>query len=402
MRNFVSHLESCIDGTRFEFGEVLTTHQDRPIRVDYDLKKIRRAVRRDELLQRPPDMWRYRELLPTADPVVSLGEVMTPLLPCPRVAADVGLRKLYVKDESRLPTGSFKARGMAVAITMAVGLRIGRVAVASAGNAAGAAAAYAARAGIECFVFMPSDAPQVNRAEAALFGARVALVDGLISDCGTVVREGVERKGWFDLGALREPYRLEGKKTMGFELAEQLGWKLPDAIFYPTGGGTGLIGMWKAFQELAHLDWLESAKPPRLFACQAAGCAPLAAAFRNEERFARAPENPHTVASGLRVPKPIGDFLILDAVRASGGQVLEATDEQLLHWMDRGAMLEGVSLCPEAAACLSCLGEAVASGMVGPDETVVIFNTAAVQKYVEVMPKELPRLQPGAVDWDQI
>jgi len=400
METFVSHLESPIDGTRFEFGRVQTTHEERPLLVSYDLKRIKKKAKRGELAMRSPDMWRYKELLPVGGTVVSLGEVMTPTLHCPRLGARLGLKSLFIKDESRLPTGSFKARGMAVAITMAVGLGQGKVALASAGNAGGAAAAYCARAGIQCFVLMPFDTPEVNVREAALFGARVSLVEGTLADCARVVRAGVERMGWYDLSTMREPYRLEGKKTMGFELAEQFGWGLPDAIFYPTGGGTGLLGMWKAFQELAHVGWLGENRAPRMYACQASGCAPLVRAFERGEKHAVPPAKPHTVAAGLCVPSALADFLILESVRASKGLALDAPDEELLHWMREASSLEGIGICPETAVCFAALERAVREGHVKPDERVVVFNTGAAQKYVEALRTgDVPRLAPANVDW---
>ena len=397
--SYVSHLESAVDGTRFDFGEIHTTHEGRPLWVAYDLKEARKRVKRDELTQAAPDMWRYAPLLPTGETVISLGEVITPLLPCPRLAVHLGVKRLYIKDESRLPTGSFKARGMAVAITMACGLGASTVSLPTQGNAGGAAAAYAARAGLECVVFMPSDAPEVNRVEAALFGARVYLVDGLIDECGVRAREGAEQMGWYDLSTLREPYRLEGKKTMGYELAEQLGWRLPDVILYPTGGGTGLIGMWKAFQELTELGWLETGHWPKMFACQSTGCAPLVSAYENGERHASPPENVQTIAAGLRVPQGIGDFMILDAVRASGGAAMAAAEDGLLSWMHLVTELEGISLCPEAAACVGVLEQALGQGRIRPDETIVLFNTCAAQKHIEVLRTDLPRLPAGNVDW---
>lgn len=399
MPSFVSHLESAVDGTRFDFGRIHPPHEGRPLWVAYDLKEARKRWKRADLMGAAPDMWRYAPLLPTGEKVISLGEVITPLLPCPRLAVHLGLKQIYIKDESRLPTGSFKARGMAVAITMACGLGAGAVALPTQGNAGGAAAAYAARAGLDCYVFMPEDAPEVNRVEAALFGAQVYLVDGLIGDCGKLVQEGVVERGWYDLSTLREPYRLEGKKTMGYELAEQLGWRLPGAIFYPTGGGTGLIGMWKAFQELTELGWLESGHWPKLYACQSTGCAPIVKAWEDGERHAVAPKDPQTIAAGLRVPEAIGDFMILDAVRASGGAALAAAEDGLVSWMHLVTELEGISLCPEAAACIGGLELALGEGRLMPDETVVIFNTGAAQKYIEVLRRDLPRLGPGKIDW---
>ncbi len=404
MTSFVTHLESALDGTHLPARTVQTVHEGRPLWVRYDLDAVGRAVARDDLRGRSSGLWRYRELLPVDDPgcVVSLGETTTPLVDCPRLARALGVRRLLVKDESRLPTGSFKARGMAMAVSMAKQFGIERLAIPTAGNAGGALAAYAAKAGMSCTVLMPEDTPEVNRYEAGLFGARVFLVDGLINDCGALVREGAERVGWFDVSTLKEPYRIEGKKTMGLELAEQLDWELPDAIFYPTGGGTGLIGMWKAFAELSALGWLASDARPRMFSCQADGCAPIATAFDEGERFARAPDAPRTEASGLRVPVAVGDFMILDAVRESGGRAMAGAESAIRPRMRQAASLEGLSLCPESAVCLEVLADAVAQGHVGAAETVVVFNTGAAQKYVEVMRTELPRLDRAAPDWDAL
>ncbi|MHC4219610.1 MAG: threonine synthase [Planctomycetota bacterium] len=392
---FVTHLESALDGTKLAADTVQTTHRDRPLWVRYDLDAIGRAVTRETLRERPRTMWRYRELLPVgpaAHDIVSLQETVTPLVDCPRLAETLGIDRLWIKDESRLPTGSFKARGMAMAVSVARRFGVTRVAAPTAGNAGGALAAYAARAGMECFIFMPADTPAVNRYEAALHGARVFLVDGLISDCGRLVREGTEPMGWLDLSTLKEPYRLEGKKTMGLELAEQMGWELPDVILYPTGGGTGLVGMWKAFDELGHLGWLESQGRPRMFCCQSSGCAPLVTAFAKGREFAEPADDPHTVAAGLRVPAAVGDFMILQAVRASGGRAMAAEEDRLVEWMALASSLEGISLCPEAAACVGVLERAVADGLIRPAESAVLFNTGAAQKYVEVMQVELPML----------
>jgi threonine synthase len=404
--SFVTHLESALDGTVLAADTIQTTHRDRPLWVRYDLDAVKHSVAREDLGQRPHTMWRYQELLPIAPPqdgAVSLGETMTPLVPCPRLAEALGMDALLIKDESRLPTGSFKSRGMAVAISMAKRFGVRRVAVPSAGNAGGAAAAYAARAGMECYVFMPADTPAVNQYEAALHGARVWLVEGLISDCGRLVREGTEPMGWFDLSTLREPYRLEGKKTMGLELVEQLGWRLPDAILYPTGGGTGLVGMWKAFDELAHLGWLTGDGRPRMYCCQSSGCAPMVNAFDAGQEFAEPVQDPHTVAAGLRVPGAVGDFMILAAVRASGGRAMAADENRLCDWMRLASRLEGVSLCPEAAACVGVLERALAEGSIRRDEEVVLFNTGAAQKYVEVLTVDLPTLDPREpVDWGKL
>ena len=348
---FVTHLESAIDGTRFEPNRVLTMHAGRPLWVRYDLDEVRSAVKPADLLSRPPSLWRYRELLPlpvSAEPV-TLGEGMTPLLACPRLGRALGLSRLFIKDESQLPTGSFKSRGMAAAVSMARYLGLTRLAVPTAGNAGGALAAYGARAGMEVFVFMPEDTPVINQIEAYLCGAKVFLVNGLINDCGKIVREGIDKVGWFDMSTLKEPYRLEGKKTMGLEIAEQLGWRLPDVILYPTGGGTGLIGMWKAFQELLALGWLTSAKMPRLISCQSDGCAPIVRAFEAGQRHAELFANAKTVASGLRVPMAVGDFMMLDAIQASGGAAIAGQESRIVPWMRRAASLEGIAICPETA-----------------------------------------------------
>jgi threonine synthase len=397
MPSFVTYLESAIDGTHFQPGQLLGTHKDRPLWVRYDLAAVAKAVRPADLRDRPPSLWRYRELLPLPSEVepVTLGEGMSPLLPCPRLGAELGLPKLFIKDESQLPTGSFKSRGMTTAVSMAKYLGAKRLALPTAGNAGGAAAAYGARAGLEVYVLMPEDTPVVNRMEAYLYGAKAFLVNGLIDDCGKLVKAGAAAMGWFDLSTLKEPYRLEGKKTMGLELAEQLGWRLPDAILYPTGGGTGLIGMWKAFQELKELGWLKGDKMPRLYSCQSEGCAPIVRAFESGERFAPRFENAHTVASGLRVPAAVGDFMMLDAIRASGGQALTGREDRIAEWMRRGSSAEGISVCPETAVCLDCLETLTRRGDVRPGEAVVVFNTGAAQKYLEALPAELPRLDKG-------
>jgi threonine synthase len=430
MTRFVSHLEAAIDGTRLPADRLSTVHKDRPIWVRYDLPAVRTAVTKEQLRSRPETMWRYRELLPLFDAVwqrgspqlqsvwryrhllphldvdyISLGERMTPLLPCarPRLVQQLGLEQLWIKDESQLPTGSFKARGMAMAISMARHFGITRVALPTAGNAGGAAAAYAARAGLECFVFMPQDTPVVNQYECRIAGAKTFLVNGLIGDCGRIVREGREELGWFDLSTLKEPYRLEGKKTMGLELAEQFDWQLPDVILYPTGGGTGLIGMWKAFAELRALGWLESDKLPRMVCVQSDGCAPIVRAFESGARFAEPFLSPRTIASGLRVPSAVGDFMILDAIRESGGTAIAVEESRLIEWLRLATSLEGIPICPEAAACVGALESLVARGWIKPDERVVLFNTGAAQKYVEAITAELPRLditQP--LDWKRI
>lgn len=393
MTHFVSHLEAAIDGTRLPFGHVYNLHAGRPIWVRYDLDRVRTAVTREQIATRPPTLWRYRELLPLpleAEPI-TLGEGMSPLLECPLLGNRLGIANLHVKDESQLPTGSFKSRGMTAAVSMAKYLGVKRLALPTAGNAGGAAAAYGARAGLEVFVFMPEDTPIVNQMEAYQFGAKAYRVRGLINDCGKIVRDGMETQGWFDLSTLKEPYRLEGKKTMGLEIAEQFGWELPDVIFYPTGGGTGLIGMWKAFQELKALGWLKNDTLPRLVSCQAEGCAPIVTAFERGERFAELFPNARTVASGLRVPVAVGDFMILDAIRESNGTARVGRENRIGEWMRTSASLTGISICPETAICFDVLEQLLQEGWLKPEEKVVVFNTGASQKYLEALPVDLPR-----------
>ena len=402
---FTSHLECSSTGKRYAADQLHgLSDAGKPLLVRYDLEGIRRAVTRETFAARSGGFWKYREFLPVrrnAD-VVSLGEVETPLVALESLTRRAGAKRLLVKDEGRLPTGSFKARGLALAVSMAKALGLRKLAMPTNGNAGAALAAYAARAGIETFIFCPADTPEINVREIALAGAQVTLVDGLINDCGKRVAEDRERMGWFDVSTLKEPYRIEGKKTMGYEVAEQLDWRLPDVIFYPTGGGTGLIGMWKAFAELEELGWLEDARRPRMFACQSDGCAPIADAFDKGECFAEPPPHPHTIAAGLRVPKAVGDFMILDAVRASGGRAMRAAESGIGSWMRRVTALEGISLCPEAAVCIGVLERALKEGHVEQDEELVLFNTGAAQKYVEVITSELPRVDHRDVDWELV
>jgi threonine synthase len=402
---FVTHLEAAIDGTTLAAGQLQTMYKDRPLWVRYDLPAVARALTKDMLRDREPTLWRYRELLPVTDEqqIISLGEGMSPLLACPRLGRQLGLSDLWIKDESQLPTGSFKSRGMALAITMAHGFGVQRVALPSAGNAGGAAAAYSARAGIEAFVFMPADTPIINQYECVIGGAKTFVANGLINDCGRIVREGKERMGWFDLSTLKEPYRIEGKKTMGLELAEQFDWRLPDVILYPTGGGTGLIGMWKAFQELAAIGWLASNRRPRMVSVQSTGCCPIVTAFDKGERFAELHQQAATIASGIRVPAAVGDFMILDAVRESGGCAVSVEESRIRDWMRTAMSQEGIAVCPEAAACVGAIEKLTNSGWMKPDERVVIFNTGAAQKYVEAItasPRSIDLQQP--IDWDAI
>ena len=402
--SFVTHLECANCGKQFTAGQPhnLCTDCQRPLWVRYDLDAVKSAFPRERLAKRPADLWRYRELLPYADSanVVSLGETMTPILSTPRLGAELGLGNLLFKDESRLPTGSFKARGMAMAITMANEFGIRRVACPTAGNAGGAMAAYASRAGMESYVFMPDDTPVINMKETHLAGATVVRVNGLINDCGRLVGEGREPMGWFDLSTLKEPYRIEGKKTMGLELAEQLGWELPDVILYPTGGGTGLIGMWKAFAELEAIGWLPQGKRPRMISCQSEGCAPIASAFAAGEKHAPPFENAHTVASGLRVPVAVGDFMILDAVRESGGCAVTAPESCIEEWMTRLAKLEGLAICPETAICMGVLDQLLAKGEIQPSERVLVFNTGGAMKYPDLIEEPTHHHDLGqAPDW---
>ncbi len=404
---FVSHLECAQCGKTFPARQPwnLCTACHKPLWVRYDLERIKKCFNTRTLLGRTPTMWRYLEMLPVEDPanIVSLTETITPILTAPRLAAEFGLAKLFIKDESRLPTGSFKARGMAMAVTMAKEFGLTKLAAPTAGNAGGALAAYAARAGMEAWVFMPEDTPIINQKECALLGARAFRVNGLIDDCGRLVREGAATMGWFDVSTLKEPYRVEGKKTMGLELAEQFDWHLPDWIFYPTGGGTGLVGMWKAFQELEAIGLLKDKHRPRMVACQSDGCAPIVNAFEAGARFATRVDNARTCASGLRVPQAVGDFMILDAVRASGGLAMTAPENTIARWMSLANAKEGIALCPETAVCLGVLDRMMGQGKIGRNERVLIFNTGAAQKYPETITAELPQIDLGQpVDWARL
>ncbi len=405
MKSFVTHLESAIDGTQLPADSLQTMHKDRPLWVRYDLDAVRAAMSKESLLQRLPDLWRYRELLPVGpdDEIVTLGEGMSPLLPCPALGKQFGLSDVWMKDESQLPTGSFKSRGQTLAITMAKKFGVKRVAIPTAGNAGGAMAAYAARAGLEAFVFMPEDTPAINQYESVASGAKTFLVNGLITDCGRIVREGKDAMGWFDISTLKEPYRIEGKKTMGLELAEQFDWQLPDVILYPTGGGTGLIGMWKAFAELAAIGWLNAEKMPRMVAVQSTGCCPIVRAFDAGERFAEPHIGADTIASGIRVPAAVGDFMILDAVRESDGRAIAVPEENIIEWMNLAARLEGIAVCPEAAACVGAMEMLTKDGWIQPNDRVVVFNTGAMQKYPEAMATDLQKLDKDKpIDWDQL
>jgi len=380
---FVTHLECSATGERHAADEVHNlSRAGKPLLVRYDLAGVKKALSKEVLAGRPPDLWRYRELLPVrhVEDIVSLGEAMTPVLPLPKVAAKMGGGELLVKDEGRLPTGSFKARGLVMAVSMAKAFGIKHMAMPTNGNAGAALAAYASHAGIKTTIFCPEDTPEVNLSEIALQGATVYRVNGLIDDCGKIVGEGKSKVGWFDVSTLKEPYRIEGKKTMGLELAEQLGWTVPDVIFYPTGGGTGLIGMWKAFAELEAIGFI-GGKRPRMVAVQAEGCAPMVRAYEQGVEHAPRWENAQTIASGIRVPQAIGDFLILRAVRDSGGFAIAVSDAAITAGLDEVAREEGFLMCPEGAATYAAYKQSLADGRVKKNEQAVLFNCATGLKY---------------------
>jgi len=382
---FVTHLECSATGERYEVDRVHgLSAAGKPLLVRYDLEALGARVSKETLAARRGGFWRYREFLPVRHDrnVVSLGEVMTPLLPLPRLARKLGASRgdVLVKDEGRLPTGSFKARGLALAVAMAKELGLEHLAMPTNGNAGAAMAAYATRAGLRTTVFCPDDTPEINISEIEMQGAAVYRVNGLINDCGRLVGEGTETAGWFDCSTLKEPYRIEGKKTMGLELAEQMDWELPDVIFYPTGGGTGLIGMWKAFAELEAIGWIGE-KRPRMVAVQASGCAPIVKAYEDGAEHAELWPDAHTVAAGIRVPAAIGDFLILQAVRDSYGFAIAVPDAEILSARDEVAREEGLLLCPEGAATYAAYKAALADGRVKQDERVVLYNCATGLKY---------------------
>lgn len=397
---FVTHLECALTGEMHAADQVQgLSRAGKPLLVRYDLAALAQAVEPEQLARRQGGFWRYREFLPLrrSEHLLSLGEVTTPLIPLDRLAARSG--GLWVKEEGCLPTGSFKARGLGVAVSMAKALGLTHLAMPSNGNAGAALAAYARRGGLRATVLCPEDTPPINLAEIALQGAEVYAVNGLINDCGKIVAEGREKVGWFDLSTLKEPYRIEGKKTMGLELAEQLGWRLPDVIFYPTGGGTGLIGMWKAFAELEAIGWI-AAKRPRLVAVQASGCAPIVRAYNAGAERAEPWEDAQTFAAGIRVPAAIGDFLILQALRASQGFAIAVDDAAISAARDRVAQQEGLLLCPEGAACYAAYRQALDEGRVSPDEEAIVFNCATGLKYpLPSAGKPLDRQQ--AIDWQQ-
>jgi threonine synthase len=396
-KTFVTHLECSQTGEKYPADAIHNlSRAGKPLLVRYDLAGVKQELTKEKLAGRPPDLWRYRELLPVRrkEDIVSLGETMTPIVPLPKVATKMRGGELLVKDEGRLPTGSFKARGLVMAVSMAKALGIKHMAMPTNGNAGAALAAYASHCGIKTTIFCPEDTPEVNVSEIGLQGAAVYRVNGLIDDCGKIVGEGNAKAGWFDTSTLKEPYRIEGKKTMGLELAEQLGWTVPDIIFYPTGGGTGLIGMWKAFAELEAIGFIGS-KRPRMVAVQAEGCAPMVHAYEAGVEHATRVENAHTIASGIRVPQAIGDFLILRAVRESGGFAIAVSDEAITAGLDEVAREEGFLMCPEGAATYAAYKASLADGRVTASEQAVLFNCATGLKYpLPPIRRTLDRHQP--------
>lgn len=405
MTRFITHFESAIDpSVSLPADCEQTMYENRPLWSRYDLEGVRDSMTKSALQKRPRDMWRYRELLPIGDEIepVSLNKSMSPVIECPTFAKQMGMQHVWIKDESQLPTCSFKCRGMSLATTMAKHFGQTRIAMASNGNAGGAMGMYAARAGMQCVCFMPHDTPIVNQTECYFSGAKLFVTNGLIDESGKRIREGHNRGLWFDISTLKEPYRLEGKKTMGLELAEQFNWELPDVILYPTGGGTALIAMWKAFEELREMGFLTSETMPRMYAVQSDGCQPMVTAFEAGERFAKRHENAHTIASGMRVPAALGDFMVLDTVRASGGAAISVEETRLIEWQKTVSSAEGIIICPEAATCIGGLEKLIEQDQVALNERVVIFNTAAGQKYFgKGDPLDVPSIdlsQP--TDWD--
>ena len=385
--SFLSELECSGCGRKFPFGKIHTYCPDcqSPLLARYDLDAVRKHVDRDAIGHRPKGMWRWQELLPVQDPqnVVFLGEGDTALLRLPRIGGELGLKNLFVKDESSNPTGTFKARGLAAAVSKAKELGIDKVIIPTAGNAGGAMAAYAARAKIKALIYMPKDTPRANIAESRMAGAEVVLVDGIISDAAGMAGEKARTEGWFDLSTFKEPYRVEGKKIMGYELAEAFNWTLPDVIVYPTGGGTGLVGMWKAFDELESLGWLEKTKRPRMVSVQADGCAPVVKAFQAGASFCDFWTNAHTLASGLRVPKSFADALILEDLRDSRGTAVAVSDEAILDAQRQLGSREGIFPAPEGAATLAAVKTLIQQKWLDPAESIVLFNTGSGLKYLD-------------------
>lgn len=390
MRSFLTHLECTYCSREFAADAPRRTCPDpdcgKVLYPRYDLQAAARTLRREDLRDRPPNMWRYFEVMPVLDEanVATLGEGFTPIFAAPRLGADIGCEALYIKDEGINPTGSFKARGLGAAVSKAKELGIAKLTMPSAGNAAGAMAAYAAKAGMEAHVFMPKDAPEANRVEVEMSGARLELVDGFITDAGRASAQRAAELDLFDVSTLREPYRVEGKKTMGYEIAEQMGWTLPDAILYPTGGGTGIVGMWKAFDEMEAMGWIDG-KRPKMYAVQSEGCAPIVRAFSDGAEFAQPWERPATLAAGIRVPAAIGDYLILRALRESGGGAVAVSEGEMLRDMRAVASLEGIFVCPEGAAITAALRRLIADGTLAPEERILLLNTGSGLKYLDMI-----------------
>lgn len=384
---FLTHLECALCGQELEADRLwnLCPACDKPLLARYDLDAASRALTREELAGREPNLWRYRELLPVHNPryALCLGEGFTPLVHATRLGQVVQFANLFIKDEGLNPTGTFKARGLAMAVSRAWELGVKEVSIPSSGNAAGAMSAYAALAGMGAYVFMPRDAPQSFVTECRALGAEVTLVDGLITDCGRIAAQEARQFGRFDVATLKEPYRLEGKKTMGYELAEQMGWTLPDVIIYPTGGGTGLIGMWKGFDELEQLGWIGPQRP-RMVTVQSEGCAPMVKAFHEGREFAEPWQGAHTIADGLRVPAAVGDFLILRALRESGGTAVAVSDQEIMEAARLIGRTQGMFVCPEGAATLAGFQRLRRQGWIGDDETVVLLNTGSGHKYAHL------------------
>ena len=388
MKSYLTNLECTYCGIELSADEPHRTCPDcgKVLYPRYDLQSASAALKREDLKERPPNMWRYFEVMPVLDEanVVTLGEGFTPIFKTDRLATDTGCSSLYIKDEGLNPTASFKARGLGAAVSKAKELGITRLTMPSAGNAAGAMTAYAAKAGMEAYVFMPKDAPEANRVEVEVSGANLELVDGFITDAGRISAQRAEELGLFDVSTLREPYRVEGKKTMGYEIAEQMGWTLPDVILYPTGGGTGIVGMWKAFSEMEEMGWIDG-KRPKMFAVQSEGCAPIVRAFNEGTEFAEPWENPETLAAGIRVPAAIGDYLILQSLRESGGGAITVSEDEILSDLRAVASLEGMFICPEGAAIVAALRKLLANGTLSPDESILLLNTGSGLKYLDMI-----------------
>ncbi len=388
MKSYLTHLECTYCHATYPADEVirLCAECSKVLYPRYDLAGARDALNPDELKNRPANMWRYFEVMPVLDEanVITLGEGFTPIFKAERLGDKIGASAVYIKDEGLNPTASFKARGLSAAVSKAKELGITKLTMPSAGNAAGAMAAYAAKGGMEAYVFMPKDAPEANQIEVSISGGDLTLIDGLISDAGILSRKRAAEEGLFDVSTLQEPYRVEGKKTMGYEIAEQSDWELPDAIIYPTGGGTDIVGMWKAFAEMEEMGWI-GPKRPKMYAVQAEGCAPIVRAFREGAEFAEPWENAQTMAAGIRVPGAIGDYLILGAIRESGGGALTVTDDEMKYYMSLVATLEGMFICPEGAATAVALNKLLVAGDLSPDENILLLNTGSGLKYLDVM-----------------